>query len=128
MLLMAFSFATVSVAQNVQWYKTSQVSVRAKNANGVWGSWSDWQSCVVNIKFDLSNDVIWIFSSKTQKYIVTETLDPPYDATGRQVMFKAIDQDGDICHIRLRIENNGNSQLYVDFSNVSWVYNVRRTS
>ena len=45
---------------------------------------------------------------------------------GTNVKFYVIDQDYDRGSIRLRVERNGNSQIYVDFSNVAWVYNVVR--
>ena len=32
----------------------------------------------------------------------------------------------DYGYIRLRIERNGNSQIYIDFADVMWVYNVVR--
>lgn len=132
MLLMAFAFATTTNAQNVQWYKTTAYSIKKLNTdaygNESWGKWSDWEDSDMRVKFDLVNDVITIYSPKTQVYRVIRVEDPPYDSTGRQVKFKVIDQDGDYGYVRLRIENNGNSQIYVDFRNVSWVYNVKRTS
>ena len=80
-----------------------------------------------NSEFDFNNDVIYIYSDKTQIYKVLYQEENPYDSSGQQVKFRVLDQDGDYGHIRLRIENNGNSQIYVDFNNVSWVYNVKRT-
>lgn len=128
MLFMVFTLTTSAFSQ-IQWYKTSEISIRYLNKNtGYWTNWSDWEKCVVSIKFDLNNDVITIFSKNTQRYQVLELEEPPYDASGKQVKFYVKDQDGDYGHVRLRIENNGNSQLYVDFSDISWVYNVRRTS
>jgi hypothetical protein len=53
--------------------------------------------------------------------------DPYYDdGGGVQIKFSVIDQDGDRGTVRLRIQNDGNSQLYVDFADIMWVYNVYR--
>lgn len=128
MLMLVFGVSVMSFGQ-IQWYKTSEISIRYLNKNtGYWTNWSDWEKCVVDVRFDLNNDVITIYSKNTQRYQVLELQDPPYDSSGKQVKFYVKDQDGDYGHIRLRIENNGNSQLYVDFKDISWVYNVRRTS
>ena len=80
----------------------------------------------MKVKFDLNRDQIVIFSPDIQIYNVLNVEEPPYDPSGQQIKYRVIDQDDDFGHIRLRIENNGNSQLYVDFANVKWVYNVVR--
>ena len=36
------------------------------------------------------------------------------------------DGDGVKCHIRLRIENNGNSQIYCEYSNIIFCWNLKR--
>ena len=124
-LLISICGLTAS-AQSTQWYNASSYAYRYVN-NGYWSSWTDWISCSVNIKFDLTTDIIDIYSNKHQRYKVLYQEQNPYDINGQQVKFRVIDSDGVYGHIRLRIENNGNSQIYVDFSNCSWVYNVRRT-
>lgn len=43
---------------------------------------------------------------------------------GKQLEFNFIDQDYDRGVMRLRVERNGNAQIYIDFANVMWVYNV----
>lgn len=123
-LLGLFCFGVVQA--QTQWYRTTEFAYRYVD-NGYWTDWSDWESSSLNIKFDLSNDMVFIYSTETQIYKILEEMTPPYDDSGRQVKFKVIDQDYDVGAIRLRIENNGNSQIYIDFANISWVYNVVRT-
>lgn len=116
---------TTSMAE-ILWFKTTDFAYRIKNY-GTWSSWSDWEASSMNIKIDTGQDIIVIYSPETQVYKVLSLENPPYDSNGTQVKFKVIDQDFDIGYIRLRVEHSGNSQIYVDFSNVSWVYNVVRT-
>lgn len=80
----------------------------------------------VKIEFNLPNDVIVIHSPVVQAFGIYDTFTPPYDSGGQQVGFVAMDAEGVRCHIRLRIENNGNSQIYIEYSNLIYVYNVRR--
>lgn len=123
---MMFSFIISSNAQ-VQYYKTTAFA-EAKIYNGTY-YWSDWQSSNLVMTFNLNTDVITIYSPKTQVYKVYKTGNAYTDSKGgRQVTFYVIDQDSDKGTVRLRIEKNGNSQVYIDFSNVGWVYSVIRTS
>lgn len=120
MLLFTLTSSDV-IAQSVQWYQTTEFAFKLEGYD-----WSDWQKAEIGVKIDLSQDKITIYSDNVQIYRVIATLDPPYDPNGQQVKFKVIDQDGDYGHLRLRIENSGNSQIYIDFSDISWVYNVIR--
>ena len=127
--LMIFALLLSIVAANaqVQYYRSTAYA-QANVYNGRY-VWSDWQSSNMTITINLNTDMITIYSPRTQIYRVVSTGDAYNDSNGgRQVSFKVIDQDGDRGTIRLRIESNGNSQIYVDFSNVAWVYNVVRTS
>lgn len=127
--LMIFALLLSIVAANaqVQYYRSTAYA-QANVYNGRY-VWSDWQSSNMTITINLNTDMIIIYSPRTQIYRVVSAGDAYNDSNGgRQVSFKVIDQDGDRGTIRLRIESNGNSQIYVDFSNVAWVYNVVRTS
>ena len=85
----------------------------------------------MNLCINLSTDQIIIYSPKTQVYKVYGAYNDGkayIDSNGgANLKFYVIDQDYDRGSIRLRVEKNGNSQVYVDFSNVAWVYNVIRT-
>lgn len=122
MLMLLFTLSSSDViAQNVQWYQTTEFAYKLKGYE-----WSDWQTARMGVKIDLSQDKITIYSRDVQIYRVISSVDPPYDPNGQQVKFRVIDQDGDYGYVRLRIEDNGNSQIYVDFNDISWVYNVVR--
>lgn len=119
----------ISAYSQTQWYNSKSYAYKDSDYYGNWNNWSSWIKCNVNIKFDLNSDLIVIFSNKTQVYRVTEFNGTKYENDrSQQAYFKAVDQEGDRCGIRLRIESNGNSQIYVEFSNVMWVYNVIRIS
>lgn len=110
----------------ILWFRTTEFAWKQKEY-GVWSDWSDWEDSNIKVKFDLNKDQIVIFSPNVQIYNVLRIEEPPYDPSGQQVKYRVIDQDDDFGYIRLRLENSGNSQIYVDFANVKWVYNVIRT-
>ena len=129
--LLTFNISTC-LAQ-VQWYKTVSVAYKVKKYDNYyreyrWTNWSNWRKCVCEVKIDLNRDIIVIYSNETQIYKVLSIEAPPIDTSGKQVKFSVIDQDGDFGTLRLRVENNGNSQIYIDFADIMWVYNVVRTS
>lgn len=126
LLILAVLMCFLTSSAQTQWYNSQSYAHKYIGYYG-WSNWSSWIDCDVNIKFDFNSDRIIIYSNRTQYYQVTAYHGSRVENDGsQQAYFTAIDQDGDRCTIRLRIESNGNSQIYVEFSNVMWVYNVRR--
>lgn len=119
-VIILFGLLCIGAAQaQTQWYKATEFALKVVDTE-----WSDWISVNISIKFDMDKDIIIIYSNETQIYKILELVDPPYDPGGVSVKFRVIDQDYDKGSIRLRVQNDGNSQIYVDFADVSWVYNV----
>lgn len=113
----------ISSYAETQWYNSKSYAYKQ-----LYSGWSSWQACNVNIKFDIDSDNITIYSNKTQYYKVTKYHGWRYENDGsQQAYFTASDYNGGWCTIRLRMETNGNSQIYIEYSNVVWVYNVVRT-
>ena len=85
----------------------------------------------MTLVINLNTDVITIYSPRIQVYQVygmANNGNAYRDSSGgTNIKFYVIDQDGDRGEVRLRIERNGNSQIYVDFNNVAFVWNVVRT-
>ena len=114
-----FTLIAITSFAQVQWYQAT--SFASKPA---YGEWSAWEKSNVKMYINFSTDEIVIFSPTRQYYQVVDVMSPPYDATGDQVKFKVIDRNGYYGYVRLRGEYNGNCQLYVDFADLSIVYNV----
>lgn len=126
LILIVFGFTISSKAQ-IQYYKTTAYAF-ANIYNGKY-HWSEWQSSDIVITINLNNDVITIYSPKIQAYKVYKVGPIENGKTiGSQLTFYVYDQDLDKGTIRLRIAPDKTSQMYVDFNNVAWVYNVIRTN
>lgn len=124
-LALVFCSLGTFAQSGIFWFRTTEFAWKQKEY-GVWSDWTDWEKSNMKVKFDLNRDQIIIFSPDIQIYNVLSIEEPPYDPSGQQVKYRVIDQDDDFGYIRLRIEDNGNSQIYVDFANIKWVYNVVR--
>ena len=106
-------------------YKSTEFAIKSTNSYGNWTEWSDWQKSDCNIVLDGVNDRVTIYSPKTQIYRITSIAEKAIDKEGCvQTSFKVEDQDADIGTIRFRITTNGVLQLYIDFANIAWVYNI----
>ena len=113
--------AIPSFAQIIN-FKATSVAIKEKGYQ-----WSEWKRCNILITFNLKTDKVVIYSKSIQIYKVLTTGENFTDESGgEQVKYRVIDQDDDLGSMRLRVETNGNSQIYIDFADVSWVYNVIR--
>lgn len=126
--VMLFGHITKSYAQTY-YYRTTEFAIKETNAYGTWKNWSAWEPSNLTLTIDLDRDIVRIYSRDTQVYRITKYVrNYVDDSGGNQLEFRFIDQDGDRGSMRLRQERNGNSQIYIEFSNVMWVYNVIRTN
>ena len=128
LFLLFFTALTFTIVKaQTYYYNATSFAYKAVNSYGYWTNWTDWESCNVPIVMDYDNDVVTIYSNRTQIYKITKYIRKYTDSSGgSQVEFNFVDQDYDRGVMRLRVERNGNSQIYVGFTNIMWVYNVRR--
>lgn len=119
-----FCFSFVSAEDKIVYYQTTEFAMK-QIENNKWSDWSKWEESGLVVTFNMTKDIITIYSPKIQIYNIKEYCGHKTDKYGgSQVTFNFIDNDGYKGVIRLRIEKNGNSQLYIEFSNIMWVYNV----
>lgn len=115
----------LSVNAQTYYYRTFQFAYKQTN----WSNWTDWQNSDMLVTINFNSDVVTIYSPTTQVYRITQYVRNYTDNSGgKQAEFRFIDQDNDRGTMRLRIERNGNSQMYIEFADVIWVYNLRRIS
>lgn len=123
-LVVILTIITNSVfAQTMLWFQSTAFAAKVENSD-----WTDWESSEVNICFDLINDNVTIFSPQIQYYHIIKQVQAPYDTDGIQEKYLAEDLEGYYYYIRLRIQNDGTSQIYIDGADYSIVYNVIRTN
>lgn len=117
-VILILGFNIISVAQ-VNYFTAYEVAIKVD------GQWSPWEDVNIRIKIDIDNDRVIIYSNKLQIYDIISEIEAPSDSIGKQLAFKFIDQDDDIGTLRFRVQNNGVKQIYIDFNDISWVYNVK---
>lgn len=119
----------VSIVANAQTYKfnSTEFSTRIKKSNGNWTEWTDWEDSSVLIVMSLDRSKINIYSEKVQEYDIYDFgNDTETDKEGGSTWtLRCVNEDGLRCAVRLRKQSNGILQLYVDFRDMSWVYNIK---
>jgi hypothetical protein len=115
---------TIPCFAQTEYFTAYQYSSKVMMNNGQWSNWLDWISTDINVKIDFDKAKIIIYSNEPQIYRLIEEVETPYDDGGQQIKYRMIDQDGDYGSIRFRKQYNGTIQLYIDYADIKWVYNI----
>lgn len=120
-LIVFLGFAACSFAQ-VEKYTSCQCTVRVEDR------WEPWTACECDIEFDYDNDVVRIFSYIPQTYTITGITTPPPDSNGVQKAFDCINEEGQKCRLRLRIQKDNTRQIYIDEweEDITIVYTLKK--
>jgi len=119
--------ANISFGQLTKFKSTSYATKFKNEYTGNWGKWSAFEETEVLITIDVTNDRIKIFSKKEQVYDIIKYYDLETDSDGDETLqFHCVNEDGLKCFVRFVVLNsrNGRRQLYVDFADMMWVYNI----
>ena len=126
-----FAFCVVALMQlDAQVYKLKTTSMAFRSYDGYsWSDWSAWdydRGSNILVVINANSDIITIYSKETQEYdilnlIENEKQDPK---GGVYSEWLCVDRNGLRCHFRLRKQRDDTLQLYIDYSDFSFVYNV----
>lgn len=125
-LFCAVFFASVALHAQVYKYNATSLSIKTYNETyDYWSDWSDWEPCKVLVVINTEQDKITIYSDVVQEYDVYDWEDLGTDAdNGTSSAFSCVDADGLRCTVRIREQSDGVLQLYVDYADMMWVYNI----
>ena len=127
--LIAVLFLTISTNVFGQVYKlkSTTFSSKYKINEYKWSEWSDATESSVLITFDLTNGRITIYSKETQVYDIAEYEGQTTDEDGDDIFsYLCIDKDGTKCRLKwLKLNSqNGRMQMYVNYNDMIWLYNI----
>lgn len=127
-LLLGFIILMTNLAYGqVLKLKTTSFAFKTKVNNYQWSDWSEWKESSILVVIDFDKDRFTIYSKETQVYDVAKYEGKTTDYDGDYTWsFYCVNKDGLTCRVRLVKLNsqNGQNQLYVDFNDVKWVYNL----
>jgi hypothetical protein len=126
MILLVFGLSIQkSDAQPIR-FKTSSVSFTDKNNDGTWSEWSDFVDANVLITLDAKKDLITVNSAEVQSFKISAYGEIEDTAEVNIVPFECVDNKFSKCKIFIitkKTENN-RMQIYINYNEVKFVYNV----
>ena len=126
LMIVLLTFSATAFGQ-VYKLKSTSFSSKYKINDYRWSEWSEATESSVLITFDLNKERITIYSKTTQVYDIAEYEGKTTDEDGDDFYsYYCVNEDGLTCRVRLAKLNsqNGRNQVYVDFSDMRWMYNV----
>lgn len=126
-LMIALFTSSATAFGQVYKLKSTSYSSKYKVNDYRWSDWAEWEESNVLITIDINKDRITIYSKLTQVYDIAENEGETFDNDGDITLsLFCVDKDGLTCRIRLvkLISQDGRNQLYVDYDDLKWVYNV----
>lgn len=114
-----------TIQAQVMKFRAIDSSYTIKN-NNKWEEWSEWEESNVLISFDTDLQRVKIYSKETQIYDIISTSSKE-DKEETVYEFHSVDQKGMKCRLRFTLDNSNkkNSQLYIDYYDFIFVYNIK---
>ena len=122
--LLLFVVCAFQVEAQVRKFYTTDFSYKYYDGYR-WSDWSEWDESSMLVVINFNKDLITIYSNEIQEFDIVEHLDSyDDDSGGSNIKFLCVNEEGSRCHIRLRIQSDGGKQLYVDYNDFMYVYNI----
>ena len=116
----------VSVSAQTIRFRTTSYTSKEYTAYG-WTNWKPYQSSNMLVTMNLDTDIVTIHSPRKQIYKIISYEGEYIDNDGEPILlYRFIDQDGDIGTMKLMQRRSGKSELYIMFNSIIWVYSVVR--
>lgn len=116
----------MTVANDVLKWQATELAYKTTDNWGNWSDWSDWEDVSILVVINTATDRVNIYSSEPQEYDIYDYEEEEKDYEGgTSVTFHCVDANGVRCDMRIRVQADGQVQLYIDYSNIMFVYNVQ---
>ena len=102
-----------------QTYHTDYMS-RMILVDSCWTDWTDWEQCFTEVT--INDSTISIYD--VQEYTILEIVDIEEDCYSRTIRYRVAYNKDDIIFIRFRKQIGGIKQLYLDYDDIVYVYNL----
>jgi hypothetical protein len=119
-LILVLIISVNTYSQVIKYY-SDYYSYKSLVSKNVWTDWTDWERYDAKIKIDLNRDTITIDSSK---YYIDKCIETIIDSNSKTIKYAVISYNNKSCFIRIREQEDGIKQLYVDYDNIVRVYNL----
>lgn len=119
--------ASAAFSQVTKCKTTSFAYKQIDEVSGEWTDWTDWTDLEILVVIDSENDRIKIYSKEDQIYDIIKYEGESIDEDGDETIeWLCVNEEGLKCAVRIMKlhSEDGSMHLYVDFSNLMFVYNI----
>jgi hypothetical protein len=93
--------------------------------NNNWTDWTDWKEYYVEIVFDTDSNAITIYDENINKvYKIHPIYEKSEDSNSVTIKYKVVESENNCLYIRFRNQYDGVKQLYLDYKDLVYVYNL----
>ena len=123
-LLMLFLVSTSNANSREVCYYSNFTSYKRLVDNS-WTDWTDWREYYVEIVFDIDSSTITIYDADIEKvYKIHPIYEKSEDCNSIIIKYKVVESENNCLYIRFRNQYNGVKQLYLDYKDLVYVYNL----
>jgi hypothetical protein len=125
-IFLFFGFIISKASAQVYKFKSSSFSVVEKDDKKGWGKWSDFEENTLIITLDPTKNRIVIASQEIQLFKIIAYGKKIITRTDETIPLSCVDNDGKACDILIvtRKNQNNRKQLYVNYADFKYVYNI----
>ena len=125
-LFLIFSFGVQNSSAQPIRFKSSSVSFTDKDTKGNWNEWSEFVDANVLITLDPKKDLIKINSSEVQSFKIKAYGEIEDNDEVNIVPFECMDNKFSKCNIVIitKKKENNRMQIYINYNEVKFVYNI----
>ena len=125
-LFLIFSFGVQNSSAQPIRFKSSSVSFTDKDTKGNWNEWSEFVDANVLITLDPKKDLITINSSEVQSCKIKAYGEIEDNDEVNIVPFECMDNKFSKCNIVIitKKKENNRMQIYINYNEVKFVYNI----
>lgn len=123
LLMILLVFTSNTVPREVCYY--SSFTSYKKLINNTWIDWTDWREYYVEIVFDTNSNTITIYDTDIEKvYKIHPIYEKSEDSNSITIKYKVVEAKDNCLYIRFRNQYDGVKQLYLDYKDLVYVYNL----
>ena len=117
------SFSTM-YSQEIEYY-SNFTSYKRLIEKDKWTDWTDWREYYVEIVFDTDSNTITIYDENIIKvYKIHPIYEKSEDSNSITIKYKVVESGNNCLYIRFRNQHDGVKQLYLDYKDLVYVYNL----
>ena len=123
LLMLLLVFTSNAIPREVCYYSSFTSYKMLINNN--WTDWTDWREYYVEIVFNTDSNTITIYDADIEKvYKIHPIYEKSEDSNSITIKYKVVESENNCLYIRFRNQNDGVKQLYLDYKDLVYVYNL----